>query len=302
MSDRRGFHPILRLLVGRAARSTPNPPASIDITTAPLLEPERVVVPTRHGEIRCLVQRPAASAGQDGLPPVVLHVHGGAFIVRHPEQDRHFSRYLADRLGAVVVLPDYDTAPGAEYPVAEEQVFDVFRWILQAGSDQGWDPARLAVSGASAGAKLAVNVCQQAVAEGAPRPAAAALVVPVVDATRWDRRSPRGGRALISPLVQKAVVTSYFADSSRRREPLASPLLDPHLAAAMPPTLIQTGDRDTLGPEGRALARTLEAGGVDVVLHEFVDADHDFAAIEPVSVVREALEEIGAFLARHLPR
>lgn len=78
---------------------------------------------------------------------------------------------------------------------------------------------------------------------------AVSLVVPVVGVTRADRTSSLA-RPAISPLVQRAVQWSYFPDAERGSEPLASPRFDTLLAAAMPPTLVQTAVADTLAPEG----------------------------------------------------
>lgn len=76
-------------------------------------DPQRIPVPTRHGDMTALLYTPAAEdidtrhrAG--GRPPVHLLLHGGAFLVRHPEHEDNVARYVAGALGACVVVPDYD--------------------------------------------------------------------------------------------------------------------------------------------------------------------------------------------------
>jgi acetyl esterase len=234
------------------------------------------------------------------MPPVVMHMHGGGFINRYPEQDRHIARFLAADLQAVIVLPDYDTAPKVRYPVAEEEMVDVARWIRRSGRTHGWDGDRLLLSGVSAGAKLAINACQQLHASGEPRPLAVALTVPVTDMSRTDRTSPIP-KPEISPLVQRAVAWSYFPDVERRREPLAAPRYDDALADAMPPTLVQTGEFDTLAPEGAELARTLNAAGVETRFRQYPRADHSFYSSKPVEDVRDMLIEITGFFRDQLP-
>jgi acetyl esterase len=254
--------------------------------------PENHHVRTRHGVVRVLVQRPI---GESELTPVVMHMHGGGFVNRYPEQDLHIAQRLAVALRATVVLPDYDTAPRAQYPVAEEQMVDVARWIKTA-DDQQWNGAAFALSGVSAGAKLAINVCQQLHLGELPRPLALALIVPVVDVTRTDRTSSIR-RPAISPLVQRFVGWAYFPDVAKRREPLASPRFDDTLPAALPSTLILTGAHDTLAPEGKALANTLAAAGVRVEYHEYPDVDHDFIAGRDREVISDALGRMASFLA-----
>src|SRR5512141_2787346 len=93
---------------------------------ADLPAPTRIRVPTRHGRVRCEVYRPDAAQPD---PPVYVHLHGGAFVMRHPRMDDFFARYVAATCDAVVVNVDYDVAPQARYPVAQEQAHDVAAWV-----------------------------------------------------------------------------------------------------------------------------------------------------------------------------
>jgi acetyl esterase len=299
--SRRTFNPLFWALAQIGSRLRPRIPASLDLTNGDVPEPRTLFIPTRHGRVRALVFR-GADLYPDDLrtpAPVVMHLHGGGFINRYPEQDRHIARFLASNLGAAVVLPDYDTAPRVRYPVAEEEMVDVARWIQGSGESHEWDGSRLLLSGVSAGAKLAINVCQQLHAAGATRPLAVALTVPVTDNTRTDRTSSIA-RPAISPVVQRAVAWSYFPDVERRREALASPRLDESLVEAMPPTLVQTGEHDTLAPEGAELASTLRSAGIEVVHHEYPQSDHNFYASEPVENVRDMLTRIVTFFRPRL--
>lgn len=292
---RRRIAPHVRLAAWILHRTTPTMPPHIQALMAPWeVLPERVDVPTRHGVIPCLVYR--GSSEHPSTPPaVVLHVHGGAFIVRHPEQDRHLASFLAAQLGVVVVVPDYDTAPVVQFPVSEEQVFDVASWIRASAETSRWDADRLIVSGASSGAKLTIAVCQQLAAAHVLPPLAAVLIVPVTDVTRSDRRSA-ARRPQISPLVQGIVVGSYFADAARRREPLASPRFDDDLPRKMPRTLVVTAQLDTLRPEGEELAMTLLDAGVDVTSSSYRGVDHGFAVTAPTPLVLTVLEQLRDFV------
>lgn len=297
----RTFQPLFWSLAQLGSRIKAKAPTGLTTGIERLPTPRTEYVPTRHGTVRVLVQRPELKASR---APVLMHMHGGGFVNRYPEQDLHIARHLAVESGLTVVLPDYDTAPRVQYPVAEEQMLDVARWV-QTVRDQGWDGAGLALSGVSAGAKLAINVCQQLRSAGLPGPRALALVVPVIDVTRTDRTSSIR-RPAISPLVQRFVGWAYFSDVARRREPLASPLFDDTLAAVLPPTLILTGSNDTLAPEGAALAATLRAAGTRVEWNEYPGADHDFIAGRDRPVISDALDRMATFLAasgaREVPR
>lgn len=251
--------------------------------------PTEIFIPTQHGEVRTVVQR-STSASET----IVIHFHGGGFVNRYPEQDLHIARTLAARLKAVVLLPDYATAPGAIYPVAEEQAIDVYRWV-QNTTGQAWDGQQVLLSGISAGAKLAINICQEAHRQKMEAPGAAALVVPVTDLTRTDRTS-NVRRPAISPFVQRFVSWAYFPEISRRKEKLASPRGDPELSDAMPPTLVLTAEQDTLAAEGAELVAHLRQGGVEVQHHVFLGADHGFTFQHSDGALDQALEMMTMFL------
>ncbi|MEV0668979.1 alpha/beta hydrolase [Mycobacterium sp. NPDC050441] len=277
-------------------------PRSFSSATRQVAPPEIVDVATRHGAVRCHIYSPhpdgpLAKSGADG-PPVNLHLHGGAFIVRNPRQEEYIAHYIAAEVGAVVILADYATAPQVRYPVAEQQCFDVALWVHSEAGRRGWDAARMSVTGASAGAKLAVNVCQQAYRTGQISLRAAALAFPVIDLSRADRTSGKA-RPRISRRIQRLVIDAYLVDTSRSREPLASPRFDDELAAAMPPTLILTGELDTLGPEGDELAARLSAAGIPTTHHRFPGIDHGFTKSE-AAIAHDATKRIAAHLLQHL--
>lgn len=297
---RRRLNPTFWALANLGSRVRYTPPIAKSLTTAELPEETSLRIPTRHGALRAvLIRPPHRRPTVDAMPPVIMQLHGGGFLNRYPEQDRHIARYLAADLGAATVIPDYSTAPKARYPVAEEEMYDVARWVQQSGGSHGWDPTMLLLSGISAGAKLAVNLCQQIHTDGGARPLAVSLVVPVTDMSRTDRTSPIP-RPAISPFVQRLVAWAYFPDAERRREALASPRHDPSLADAMPPTLIQTGEYDTLAPEGAELARVLEDAGVPTVHRHYDQADHGFYSSKPIERVAMMLTEITTFFRAHL--
>ena len=297
MTVRRPLSPLFWALAQIGSRVRVGAPRGLPEPSTRLPAPTGLRIPTRHGVVRAVVQRPAVD---DPGAPVVLQLHGGGFVNRYPEQDLHIARAMADRLGAVVVLPDYDTGPRVQYPVAEEEACDIARW-LQAETGAGWSGDRLLLGGVSAGAKLAINICQQLHAASLPAPLAVALVVPVTDVIRTDRTSGVR-RPAISPFVQRFVGWAYFPDVPRQQEPLASPSRDLALPAAMPPTLVLTGGDDTLAPEGAELAARLRSGGVRTEHHVFVGSDHDLLAGRDRAVVIEALDRITGFFAAELRR
>jgi predicted ester cyclase/dienelactone hydrolase len=194
-----------------------------------------------------------------------------------------------------VVVPDYDTAPKVRFPVAEEQTYDVFRWIHENGDRMGWDGTRVSVGGPSAGGKFALNVALQAIDDGGYRPVAVTSEFGASDISLPDaaRTSPKD-KPVVSADLMDLVRRTYFVGADLT-DPLASPALHPRLAE-LPPTLILTGGLDTLRHEMNALADTLRAAGVPVTHREFDGVDHGFTHTKPAAVAGEAIRLIGEHL------
>ena len=143
-----------------------------------------------------MVPSPASSTDLRAVdsPPVHVHLHGGAFIMRHPRMDDFWARYLVATAGVAVVSVDYATAPQSRYPVAQEQSHDVLAHLADHGSDLGLDGARLGVGGFSAGGNLAASACLQARDRGTVAPRFQLLGVPSLDLTQtWAEKRPVGG-------------------------------------------------------------------------------------------------------------
>lgn len=126
----------------------------------------KVEIPSRHGEVSATVYHPTG-AGTGGALPVYVNVHGGGFVVGHPEQDDPWCRYLAAHAGVIVVNADYVLAPGHRFPAAPQQIYDVVCWA--ASADRDWDGTRLCVGGQSAGGNLSAAAARLALENGGPR-------------------------------------------------------------------------------------------------------------------------------------
>lgn len=291
----RSFQAVFPVL-GRLLLESPK----LQFATKPVATPERITIPTRHGDISALLYSPVhtdieAELSAERRPPVHLLVHGGAFVARRPEQEDNVARYLASEVGCFVVLPDYDVSPQVRFPVAEQECYDAYLWLLDHAVTHGWDPARVSVGGASAGAKLALSVIVQALQDGGATPVAASLEYGASDFSLPDesRTSPRK-IPVIGPWMLRMVRETYL---------LGADLTDPVVSPAkylkpgdFPPLLILTGGLDTLRHDMRAFAEKARANGAKVDHHEFADADHGFTHFQPVETARTAVTMIGDHL------
>jgi acetyl esterase len=274
----------------------------VQFATKEIAKPEEITIPTRHGAIRALVYKPtdediAASLSARQRPPVHFITHGGGFIVRRPEQEDNVARYLASELGAYVVLPDFDTAPTVIHPVSEQQAYDAFVWVHEHGEQMGWDGERLSVGGASAGTQVAFSVVEQAIDAGGYVPVALSSEFGVIDLARPDaQRTTPLDRPVVAPPLMELIRNTYFV-AADLTDPLVSPSRYGRLAE-YPPTLILTGEYDTLLTEMAELAEDMSSKGVEVTYKEFAGVDHGFTHAKPADVARQALRMIGEHLRK----
>ena len=297
-----------RLLSTVVTRVIKAPP--VRLTDREVAEPELVLVPTRHGSVRCYITRAAPDAPlaqSAAAPPVYINIHGGAFLIGAPHQDDHLVRSIAGEVGATVVNIDYSTAPKASYPQAHEECYDVLQWVQNSGETNGWDSKRIAVGGGSAGGNLALGTIELNRQAGGPSLRAAILVVPTVDQTipaanytsPLGRPPGRGEKPFVNPRLVRAMSATYFRDTSRRAEGLASPALLEDELVALPPLLVLSAERDSLRPQIERFVEKARGKGASVTYHCFIGVDHGFPVM-PKGPGKEALRELSQRMKDHL--
>lgn len=257
-------------------------------------------VPTRHGPIDALLFSPteedlAAQRARGESTPVHLLTHGGAYITRLPREEGNVARYLASEIGCFVLVPDYHAAPQVRFPVAEEECFDTYLWILANGAARGWDIARVSVGGPSAGGSIALAVGLMAVDNGEPLPVAITSEFGVADVGRADEDRTSAKKSPVVPPALMRLVRNTYVKGVDLRNGYSSPLHHPRLAE-LPPVLVLTAEYDTLRHESNDLAARLYHLGVAVTHKEFAGVDHGFTHQKPIAVAREAIMMIGDHL------
>lgn len=237
-----------------------------------LPRPDRRRVPTRHGRVKVHVYRPPGVEN----PAVHIHLHGGAFMMRYPQMDDFFCRFVVDRSRVAVVNVDYLSAPRVRYPVAQEQTHDVLAWLTEHAGEWGLDPNRISIGGFSGGGNLAASACLQARDGQTAAPRLQVLAVPSLDVAGDIHGKPSTiAHPMIGPGLLRLVRATYFKDASRRGEPYASPLLVDSVAG-LPPSLVITAEHDSLRAEGDAFAARLQEAGIQVEHHVVPRRDHYF--------------------------
>jgi acetyl esterase/lipase len=211
----------------------------------------------------------------------VLLVHGGAWIQGDRSQLRGYG-ILLGRIGYTCVACEYRLAPDGQWPAQIDDVNVALRYFHGRAEELGVDPAKIALSGNSAGGHLALMAAAQPVA---PIAAVVAFYAP----TDLPAGVARGGSPLMSVV---------FADPSEDALAAASPIT--YASADFPPTMLITGNRDELVSwhDSDDLYHRLRAAGARAELHVFEGLPHAFDRLPDFG--RHCANLIALFLDRHV--
>ena len=92
-----------------------------------------------------------------GSLPVVVWIHGGAWISGHKEDVDPYLRMIAAQ-GYTTVSLDYSRGPDEKYPTALRQLNSALKFLSDNASDLNIDADRFVLAGDSAGAQLAAQL------------------------------------------------------------------------------------------------------------------------------------------------
>ncbi|MFT4213709.1 MAG: alpha/beta fold hydrolase [Microbacterium sp.] len=255
---------------------------------------EAVTIPTRHGQVAATLYLPPGGAVGRG---VHINLHGGGFVMRHPEQDDPICRYLAARADVTVINVDYDPAPQLRAPGSIEQALDVARWAAR--SERDWDGARLTVGGASAGGALAAGVARLALEEGSPRIGLQVLLYPPLDLTVPAKVKKIPGKENFLVTLGPIFDTAYVPRLADRADRLVSPA-GPADAAALDgiaPAVVITCEKDILREEAVRYAQRLGRVGA---LAEHIDLPGVGHGFNILGSARELVEGAYGRIVQHI--
>jgi epsilon-lactone hydrolase len=230
-----------------------------------------------------------------GTDRVVLHVHGGGYALGSPATHRGLAASLSRVAEAAVHLPAYRLTPEHRFPAAFDDVVATYIWLTD---DLGVDPARMAVTGDSAGGGLGLALLAHLRDLGRPLPGCYVGLSPLTDLAGT-------GASLdelddIDPWISAAMVRRA-ARAYAGETPLDDPRVSPLYAdlTGLPPMLVHVGGDEVLLDDAIRIVDAARAAGVDASLGRFEGLWHMFQAFPGLPEARFALREIGAFVQRH---
>ncbi len=262
-------------MLAKAISALPTDDAALSVETL------KVPGPANAPDVRVLAYRPAAHRGP---LPVLLHLHGGGYVVGSPERKGAEHRKLAVDLGCVIYSVDYRLAPETPFPGAVEDCYAVLRWLHENAAQLELDVSRVGVMGESAGGGLAASFALLVRDRGEFQLLFQHLVSPMLDdrtagrpndnpwtgAFAWTREDNAfGWSALLGTAVGGLDVSPYAA--AARAENLSS----------LPPAYLSIAALDMLMEEELDYAQRLAFAGVPIEVHVYPGTYHGFAPTCP---------------------
>jgi acetyl esterase/lipase len=227
---------------------------------------------------------------------VLLHIHGGGFILGGATHQDAMLERIADAVGVTCVSVEYRLAPEHPYPAAWDDCEAAALWLLE-HSGERFGADALLVAGESAGALLAVATLQRLRNRGLAAPfRGAALSFGVFDSTMTPSQTRARTGALKAASIER-IVDAYAPDATTRRDAELSPLYAD--LSGMPPALFTVGTLDAMLDDSMFMYCRWLAAGARAELALYPGADHAFIET-PHPSAEEANARIDRFLAQRL--
>jgi salicylate hydroxylase len=226
---------------------------------------------------------------------VVLHFHGGGYLIGSAGASLEYASRLATAVDGVCYTIDYRLAPEHPYPAAIDDAVAAYRALLR----RGVPASAILLSGESAGGGLAVAAALALRMAGDPLPAGILAVAPFADLTlsgesirAFNGDDPAANRDLLTFMG-----ASYF-QGHEPTDPLVSPLFGN--LAGLPPLFITATQGEVLLSDATRLAERAEQAGVDVTLRLVEDSVHVYTIFPFLPETESTMAEVAHWARRNL--
>ena len=243
--------------------------------------------------------------------PVVLWIHGGAYVGGDKKDVEIFATALAAE-GYAVVCINYERAPEAKYPVPVIQTGEAYTWLCGIAAEYSLDMQRLILAGDSAGAQIASQF------------AAIQMNAAYADEMAMEQLVPQGNiKSLLlycgpynkakMDAIDNVVIRfflnraawAYFGNNGRSEEISTQVTVKNHIFEQFPPTFLTDGNKASFEDHARELAEVLKTKNIPVETY-FIDpsaetAYHEYQFVMNNDTGREAFQKTLDFINRYVP-
>lgn len=244
-------------------------------------------IPVDGGTIHLRVYTPKTNASSY---PVIVYYHGGGFVIANLDVYDASANVLADKAGAVVVSVAYRLAPEHKFPVAHNDAYAAYKWVVNNAASIKGNAKKIAVAGESAGGNLAIATAIKARDSKTMVPTAILAVYPVAQSDMNTTSYIKYGNA--KPLDKAMMgwfVKNYLNSMAEAKDPRIS-LVTANLKG-LPPTTVINAEIDPLQSDGMMIVDKLKAAGVTVDSKKYDGVTHEFFGMGAVVPEAKDAEE-----------
>lgn len=207
---------------------------------------------------------PVLWVNRDRPGPLILYLHGGAFVMGSADTHRALMGRLSRLAEVPACLIDYRLAPEHPFPAALEDASAAYRAVMD-------HPGGVILGGDSAGGGLVLALLAELLRLDLPRPLGAFAFSPLTDLSFSGESVARNAATDVVLPVSRVHETAdmYVPRDVDVRDPRVSPLWAEFAGAG--PVWLAAGEREFLLDDTRRMAARLRAQGVAV--HEEIARD-----------------------------
>jgi len=222
---------------------------------------------------------------------VLFYIHGGGYVHGGPLAYRGLAGRYAKALKARVYVPDYRQAPEFRYPIPLTDTFQAYKSLF----GMGFDPAKVTISGDSAGGAMVITMMRMARDAGNPLPAGGVAISPWADLTHSSRSQfERDGLDPVCSREFLMLLARNFLGDTLPSDPDASPVFAD--VRGLPPVLIQAGENEVMLSDAMRLATHLGENRVRTSLEVWPGMFHVWHLFDGMPEADEALRNAVVFL------
>ena len=228
--------------------------------------------------------------------PVVLYLHGGAYIVCSSATHREMVYSLVIKGDYLAVVPNYRRVP--EVSVIDA-VDDCYKTYLYLTNELEIDPSRICIMGDSAGGALSLLTLLRIRDSGKQLPACSVLLSPWVDISDEALVANAHKRTMPDydylPYDAIRMVSQEVSFEIGPKDPRINPMYaDIH---DLPPILIHAGEVEVLRPQIERFVERCPSATYEIVT-DMVHVPHMFSQVS--TIAEDALVRVGQYVNEHI--
>ena len=195
---------------------------------------------------------------QDDSKPIVLYIHGGAYLHNFTEPHWKAIAEWAQTTGCGIVTPNYPLLYCYTAKDAHPLMMQLYKQLIEK-----YTAKRIIIMGDSAGGGFTLALAQEARNDSIDMPARLVLISPWVDVLGGDDALQENDTFLDAEVLRK--VGADWAGDIDPRDPIISPLYGD--MKGLPPTHLFTGTWEIFYTDIVKTHEKMKAAGVDAQLH-----------------------------------